>query len=332
MRRLLFAGLLFLLTGCGAQPKILWSTNTGGPIYGSPALDKDLVFIGSQDQNFYALNEKDGSFHWKRNLQSKIVSTALAHNGSIYIGSGDGTFYNLDPITGTPRWTFKSSGLINYETCTDESGLYFGNHKGTFYKLDFAGNVLWTYQTFNKFGSRCVLYKDLVLTSSWDKNFYGLNKNTGAVVWKISSGILNFGGPELVGDTVYFASHDKIYCIEASSGKLRSTIKTNYLNHVIYANDHIWTNEKGLTKRNLDGKVLGSVEFHSNADFHPLFNNNSFIMAGDGSKLYGVSEDLKILWNVKVGDAFWSPGVVKNNVYYTGNRDYKVYAIQLPKS
>lgn len=332
MRKLILAGLLFLLTGCGANPKILWTTATGGPIYGSPALDKNLIFIGSQDQNFYALNEKDGSIYWKRDLQSKIVSTPLVRNGSIFIGTGDGSFYSLDPATANVRWTFKTGALINYDTCADESGMYFGNQKGNFYKIDYAGNVLWTFQGGNRFGGRCVLYKDMVFTSSWDNNFYGLNKNTGALIWKVSSGILNFAGPEVVGDAVYFASHDKIYCIDAITGKLRSTIKTTYLNHVVYAKDHLWTNEKGLTKRSLDGKVLASVEFNSATDFRPLLYKDMFIMGGDTSKLLGVSEDLKILWKVTGGEAFWSPGVVKNNVYYTGNRDNKVYAIQVPQS
>jgi outer membrane protein assembly factor BamB len=172
----------------------------------------------------------------------------------------------------------------------------------------------------------------LVFTSSWDNNFYALNKNTGAMVWKVSSGILNFAGPEVVGDAVYFASHDKIYCIDANTGKLRSTIQTTYLNHVVYANNHLWTNEKGLTKRSLDGKPLGSVEFNSSPDFRPFFYKDIFILGADGSELLGVSQDLKILWKVSGGEAFWSPGVVKNNVYYTGNRDNKVYAIQLPQS
>jgi outer membrane protein assembly factor BamB len=332
MRKLLLAGFLFLLTGCGANPKILWTTSTTGPIYGSPALDKELIFIGSQDQNFYALNQKDGSIHWKRDLQSKIVSTPLVRNGSIFIGSGDGSFYSLEPATGNIRWTFRSDGLINYDTCADESGMYFGNQNGNFYKIDYAGNILWTFKAKNKFGGRCVLYKDLVFTSSWDNNFYGLNKNTGAMVWKVSSGILNFAGPEVVGDAVYFASHDKIYCIDAITGKLRSTVKTTYLNHVVYAKDYLWTNERGLTKRSLDGKVLGSVEFNSSTDFRPFFYKDIFILGGDTSRLLGVSQDLKILWKVTGGEAFWSPGVVKNNVYYTGNRDSKVYAIQLPQS
>ncbi len=332
MRKLFLAGLLFLITSCGTNPKILWTTSTGGSIYGSPALDNGLIFIGSQDQQFYALKEKDGGIQWKKDMHSKITSTPLAHNGSIFIGSGDGTFYNLDPANGNTRWSYKSTGLINYQTCADESGLYFGNHKGNFYKIDYSGNVLWTFQTTNKFGGHCVLYKDLVFTSSWDNNFYAFNKNTGTVVWKVPSGILNFGGPEVVNDTVYFASHNKIYCIEALTGKLRSTIKTTYLNHVVYAKDDLWTNEKGLTKRSLDGKVIGSVEFNSSTDFRPLFSNNIFILGGDTSKLFGVSQDLKILWSIKGGEAFWSPGVVKNNVYYSGNRDNKVYAIQLPQS
>jgi len=327
----LLACLLFVLAGCGGNPKILWKTATDGPIYGSPALAGDLVFIGSQDQHFYALHQKDGSIRWKKDLRSKIVSTPFVREGSLYIGSGNGDFYNFDPVTGTIRWTLKTGGLIHYDTCADESGMYFGNHQGRFYKVDYNGNVLWTFQTTKKFGGHCVFYKDLVLTSSWDSNFYGLKKSDGAVAWKVSSGTFNFAGPELVGDNVYFATHARIYCLDASTGKIRSITKTTYLNHVVSAKQYLWTNEKGLTKRSLDLKVLGTVEFNSGRDFRPLVHNNFFILSGDSSTLYAVSEDLKILWKVKGGEAFWAPGVIKNNVYYTGNRDNNLYAIQLPQ-
>ena len=198
--------------------------------------------------------------------------------------------------------------------------------------MNYDGQIVWTFKTINKFNGGCNFYKDYVLTSSWDYNFYALNKNDGTVAWKVSSGTLNYGGPEIVGDDVYFATHQQIYQIEAATGKVRSLIKTPYLVHVLNHNGYLWTNEKGLSKRKLNGEIVGSVDFNSNAGFKPVVAKDLFILADTTNSLYGVSTDMKILWKLKQSEAFWSSGVINNSVYYTGNRNNNVYAIQLPKS
>jgi outer membrane protein assembly factor BamB len=326
--------ILLILPGlsCTRTPPILWTTTTDGPVYGSPAYADGLVFIGSQDKHLYALNHRDGSISWKVNLGSKVIATPVLRDGSLYIGNGNGGFYSLNPKTGKTNWSFKTEGLIHYEACTDETGLYFGNDGGQFFKVNYQGNILWTFKTTNKFGGDCKFYKDFVVTSSWDENFYALNRNDGTVAWKVSSGILNFGGPEVVGDTVYFASHKEIYQIEAPTGKLLSVIKTPYLVYVVYKDGHLWSNETGLSKRKLNGEIVKSIKFTASTAFKPVAGNGFFILGGDLSSLYGVSKDLKILWKLKQSEAFWSHGVIHNNVYYTGNRNNNVYAIKLPQS
>ncbi len=320
------------LFSCKRTPPILWTTVTGGPVYGSPAYDNGLIFIGSQDKYLYALNERDGSVAWKTNLGARVVATPVIRDGSLYIGSGTGEFFSLNPKTGQKNWVSKTEGLIHYEPCSDETGLYFGNDRGQFLKVNYDGQIVWTFKTINKFNGGCNFYKDYVLTSSWDYNFYALNKNDGTVAWKVSSGTLNYGGPEIVGDDVYFATHQQIYQIEAATGKVRSLIKTPYLVHVLNHNGYLWTNEKGLSRRKLNGEIVGSVDFNSNAGFKPVVAKDLFILADTTNSLYGVSTDMKILWKLKQSEAFWSSGVINNSVYYTGNRNNNVYAIQLPKS
>jgi outer membrane protein assembly factor BamB len=328
--------LLILLTfpfcSCTRTPFILWTTPTGGPVYGSPTYSDGHIFIGSQDKNLYALNASDGKVSWKTNLGARVVATPVIRNGSLFIGSGNGEFYSLNPKTGKTNWSTKTEGLIHYFPCMDDTGLYFGNDRGQFIKITYEGEILWTYKTTNKFNGECNFYKDFVLTSSWDYNFYALKKNDGTVAWKVSSGTLNYGGPEIVGDDAYFATHDTIYKIDAASGKVNSKIKTPYLVYVIHRDGYLWTNERGLSKRKLSGEIVESVEFNSATGFKPVTANDLFILGGDTSSLYGVSNKMKILWKLKQSEAFWAPGIVKENIYYTGNRNGNIYAIRLPQS
>jgi outer membrane protein assembly factor BamB len=324
---------LFVLPflSCTRSPSILWTTPTDGPVYGSPAYKDGLVFIGSQDKNLYALKAQDGSIAWKMNLLGIVVSTPLIRNEFLYIGSGNGDFHSINFKTGKSNWVVRTEGLIHFEACSDETGVYFGNDRGQFLKLNYQGQVLWTFKATNKLTSTCDFYKDFVLTSSWDSNFYAINKHDGSVAWKVSSGTLNYGGPQIVKDEVYFATHDLIYRIDAQTGVVRNKIKTPYLVYVLFKDGYLWTNEIGLSKRKLNGEIVASVPFRSNSSFKPVPGPGIFVMGGDSSSLYGVSEDLKIIWKLKQSEAFWSSGVINDNVYYTGNRNNNVYAIELPK-
>ena len=47
------------------QGKLKWSFTTDAAIHSSPAVENGKVFIGSQDHNFYALNQDTGDLEWK---------------------------------------------------------------------------------------------------------------------------------------------------------------------------------------------------------------------------------------------------------------------------
>jgi outer membrane protein assembly factor BamB len=319
------------LSSCKPGAKEIWNFSTGAPVYASPAIHQNKLIIGSQDHHLYALDLKTGKPLWKRDLGERIVSKPLVLKDSIYIGSGTGDFVHINSSNGDVLWKFKTGDLIHYDACADESGIYFGSGDSTFYKVNYSGEKIWEYKTTKKFWGNCVFYKNVLITSSWDNNFYGLDRTTGAVLWKVSSGTLNFGGPELAGSDVYFATHHEIFRIDAMTGKVVSKAKaSNHLDNIVSWKNFMWTNEQGITKRNLDGSAVGRVTFKSSSAFKPVVTNQYLILSADSTMLFAVSDDLKIAWKFKGQDSFWAPGVVHQNIYYTGNRDHKVYAIQLP--
>jgi outer membrane protein assembly factor BamB len=287
-----------------------------------------LLVIGSTD--LYGLDLQTGKEVWKHDLGGRIISKPLVMKDTMYVGAGV-YLYALDSKSGATRWRFKTDGNVEYNPCTDGSAVYFGNGKGQFYRLNADGKEVWKFTTRDAFTSHCAIYKDLVIAGGWDHNFYGWNRNTGDVVWKHDSGVIHYGGPEILGDSLYFATHTDFYKMDAATGKVLVKKKTSYLNDLIIVNNFLWTNEIGLSKRDLDGNVLASVKFKPWQHFRPAFGDGIFVVSGTGNSLYGISPDLKLLWKHSEKGTFWSPGVIHNNVYYTGNRNSYVYALSLAR-
>ena len=65
----------------------------------SAAVSDGLVYVGISD-NVYALNSTTGSQIWDFPTQNQINSSPAVFNGVIYIGSQDGNFYAIGkPLT-----------------------------------------------------------------------------------------------------------------------------------------------------------------------------------------------------------------------------------------
>ena len=70
-----------------------------------------VVYVGSYDQNVYALNANTGALLWKYKTANFIESSPAVANGVVYIASNDpdDNLYALDANTGTLLWKHKKS-------------------------------------------------------------------------------------------------------------------------------------------------------------------------------------------------------------------------------
>ena len=83
-----------------------WSFQTGGWIYGDPAVDDRHLYVGSQDKHFYCLDKMTGKLLWKHATNSRIESGPAVDEIQVYIPSCDGSVYCLQKQTGVLRWKF----------------------------------------------------------------------------------------------------------------------------------------------------------------------------------------------------------------------------------
>ena len=72
-----------------------WSYTTLGAVTSSPAVAGGTVYIGSNDQQVYALDAATGHPRWSYTTQGAVTSRPAVAGGTVYIGSNDHEVYAL---------------------------------------------------------------------------------------------------------------------------------------------------------------------------------------------------------------------------------------------
>jgi outer membrane protein assembly factor BamB len=217
-------------------------------------LANNVVFFGSYDGNFYALNAKDGSIVWtfktegekpfpSKEIEEKMgtigayrydtwTSSPAIKNNTVYFGSGDGNFYALDERTGREKWKFKTKGIIHSSPALAFGNVYFGGWDTYLHALDEStGNEKWKFKT----GEDTVNYNQTGITSSpvvvdsmlyfgcRDSHLYAVKAITGELIWKRYNDDIWVSAPPLVFENriIYSAGRpNRIFALNRMTGEL----------------------------------------------------------------------------------------------------------------
>ncbi len=124
-----------------------WSFETGDSIKGPVATDGEAAYVGSWDENVYAVDLADGTERWATETESLVMSGPSVDvlSDTVYVGSHDGNLYALDRATGEPDWSYQSAGqIIGCPVVTDDHVL-FGSYDTRLYAVRRAdGERAWS--------------------------------------------------------------------------------------------------------------------------------------------------------------------------------------------
>ncbi len=119
-------------------------------IHATPAIANGVVYFGSENGWFYALNATNGSLIWKKELATgrEMVgtsSTAGLGFGKVFVSLWSGKFLALDQKTGNTVWEFSYEGNgTDSSPVVADNKVCLGAHEGYFYCLDAeTGKFLW---------------------------------------------------------------------------------------------------------------------------------------------------------------------------------------------
>jgi len=213
-------------------------TATSAVIYGTPAVDEDLVYIGTYNGEVLALStsarrqdlpfpqKKSGEWKWDCPKMSKesnaIVASLVVGKDAIYVASSSGRVYSLDKDFGDLNWESDILGEKLWASPVTEGDTIYGStFDGHIYTLSTeTGNLLpWTFEAEVGFASSPVLYADTIFVGSFDCNLYAVRIGDDKPLWKFLGGKWFWAAPVVKEGTVYAGCLDgKIYAIDAETG------------------------------------------------------------------------------------------------------------------
>lgn len=114
----------------------LWRFTTKGQVADSPAVVAGMVYFGSDDGNVYALNASSGTKLWSFNTGTPVFSSPAVANGVVYIGSDNGYLYALDAATGAQFWIFNAGAAVTSSPAVADGVVCVGSQDYSFYAVD----------------------------------------------------------------------------------------------------------------------------------------------------------------------------------------------------
>lgn len=228
--------LLFLPPVVSAQEPN-WTFETDGPIYSSPTLHDDGIYVGSGDGHLYALDVETGAERWRFGTDGAVDSAPAVADGVVYVVSRDGSLYAVDAHAGTLRWSFATEGeqmLDFWDFYLSDPLVYgdvvvFGSGDGAVYALDrVTGELRWRHATSQVVHAAPVESGGLIYVGGFDGILRALRPETGEVAWRFETEG-NSGFPRgdiqraaaLVDGVLYFGSRDyRLYALAATDGRV----------------------------------------------------------------------------------------------------------------
>ena len=264
-------------------------------IYGTPAVEGDLVYVGGYNGRVYAVSSSTGALRWvyprEGNLEP-IVGGVAASQGKVYFGCSDGKVYALDATTGDRVWLpFQTGDKIWSTPVIDGQTIYISSFDNKLYALDaIDGSKKWEFdEAKGAIASTPLVYENTVYIGSFDRYLYAVDATDGSLRWRseVEAGSWYWAKPIAYNNVIYAPCLDgKVYILDAKSGR----------------------------------EVAGAVELESPISSSPVVVDGKVIIASQEGKVYSLdasNHQLRLLFDVgDDGEEIYAPLCASDGVVY----------------
>lgn len=176
----------------------------------------ESIFFGNEDGDFFALDFR-GQVRWRFKAKRAITSSPIVIDSIVYFGSVDTTFYALDAQSGWIIWRFRMDRPTISSPCVAENMIFTGATDNILYCIDAqTSKEIWRFEAGNQITGSPLVYKDSVYIGSIDHQVYCLEYRTGRLRWRYKTTGPITGTPIAHDDIIYIGSLDhNIYALPA---------------------------------------------------------------------------------------------------------------------
>ena len=139
------------MTAAGGDTK--WSFATQGWVGAAPTVDRDRVFVGSQDKKVYCVDRDTGKKIWEFQTRSRVSSAPAVLGNRVFASSSAGHMHCLNRETGEELWSYRTDPdktgrrFIYCEPLVTEDTIYFAVGCGLVYALNTEnGELRWKFR------------------------------------------------------------------------------------------------------------------------------------------------------------------------------------------
>lgn len=344
---------------------IQWRYRTNGAVRSSPVIANGIVYVGSTDGTFYAIDARRGTLRWRFAMGAPVSSSAAISNGIAYVQSHAGVLYALNAANGRRVWRIRfgadaplawghESGDF-YDSSAAVAGprLFVGAGDGYLYAIDRGtGHVVWRARTGGRVRSSPAVEGTSVYVGSFDGDLYAFDAGSGTQKWRFAtegaalrSGDFGYdrrsiqSSPAVSNGAVFFGSRDGfVYSVDAATGKLR----WRYDHHIS------WSNTSPAVERGLvfagtsDGCFVQALDRRSGTQrwrfttasnvFASVSSSGGAVYAADWSgTVYALDEATgKELWRSRITPSrIFSTPAIESQRLFVGSDDGTVTAYNL---
>jgi serine/threonine protein kinase len=273
--------------------QFLWKFATKGGIVAKPLVAENSVFFGSADNKLYVVQARTGKFLWEFLTNGAIHCSPKIAEGHIFIGSDDGNLYAVNISTFQKSWEIHTGGPVRSSPFLTKDMIYFGCEANEFICSDYRGSIKWRYLTKRPVTSSPIVADGIVYFASQDANFYALDAKSGWVIWRFRMAKGSVSSPALGENSLIFGSAD------------------NFL----YCVDKSSSREQWRYK--CDHQVSGS----------PFIYKDAIYCGTASGSFYSIDyASGRLRWKFISGGAITGSATAFNDVIYVGSTDHKVYA------
>ncbi len=274
--------------------EFLWKYPTEGGIVSRPAFADNNVIVGSEDKSLHVVSARMGKSIWTYQTDGPIRSSPAVAEGHIFVGSDDACLHAINILTGRRAWRFDAGEMVRSTPAVSADRIYFGTESGELFCLDFSGTTKWRFKAKRAFTSSPTVAQGAVYIGSLDAMLYAVDAKSGFNIWRFRLGKGSISSP---------CTSDKY-------------VFTGAIDGVIYCLDA--RSSKEIWRFTAEQQVTSSPI---------LFRDSIYCGSVDGN-LYALEYRTgRLRWKYQIGKPITGTAAVGEDIIFVGATDHRVYAL-----
>lgn len=315
----------------------IWAFQAEDAVRSTPVVANGVVYVGSYDNNLWALDLKDGSLRWKFATEGGIGASPIHNNGVIFIGSTDQRLYGIDARSGRRNWAYKTEGKIFTRPAMAVGTLYFGSDDGKLYALKPTptnAREMWTYNIMVPLRSSPAVEGDHLFFGSDGGEFLCVDLS-GEMSWRFQTRRRIMSSPLVRENIVYVGSDDwYLYALDIQQGYpiWRYRTRGAVVSSPAYADGKIFFGSADGNIYALDalsGREAWKHEVEQPVTSSPaIYQEALYIGAANGAVYALHTKTGDLLWRFQSKGPVLSSPCVADDIVLVGSDDHHIYALQ----